>query len=330
MSHNEAIPITSSELGYLWTGYSINEMAKWYLTTFAEHAKDPEIKAVVVLALDISNDILGKRSTFLPKEGYPLPFGFNQEDIDMNASPLFTDRFLSFYLLVSSRLGLAFHSKSLALSTREDIRAHHFYCLQVTFQLFTKVSDTALNKGLYWRTPTLPAPSHPEKIQKVSYLNGWFEDTRPLNSIEMGNLYSILDLLIVINTICTGFAQTTTSNDLKNLFIEGSEIAQGQFNELAETLKKDDLPLPPTFSTEITTSNNRVFSDRIMLCHVVGLFGSLISTSGFSLGAVMKHNLVGIYSKLIADSGKYSEKITKILIEKEWLEKVPGAISREV
>lgn len=330
MIHYEGVPITSSELGYLWTGYTINEMSKWYLTIFAEHAKDQDVKSVLCLALNISNDLLEKGSTFLSKEGYPLPLGFNQEDIDINATPLFTDRFILFYMLVSSRLGLAFHSKSLALSTREDIRAHHIDCLQVTIQLHTKISDTALNKGLYWRTPTLPAPLHPEKVQKASYLNGWLGDTRPLNSMEMANLYSILELLIVINTICTGFSQTTTSNDLKNVFIQGSVIAKDQFYELAEALKKDDLPLPPTSSTEITTSNNRVFSDRIMLCHVAGLFGSLISQSGFSLGAVMAHNLVTIYSKLIAVSGKYSEKITKILIEKKSLEKVPGAVSRKV
>jgi hypothetical protein len=146
--------------------------------------------------------------------------------------------------------------------------------------------------------------------------------------MEMANLYSILNLLIMMETLFTGFAQTSALEEITDLFHEGVKLVKKQYNLLAEFLKDQELPVPPTYTAEVTDSKKRVFSDRIMISHMAGLFGSLVSQYGFSLGSVMKHDLLAAYTTQIGKAGVFSEKVTKFLIEREWLEKVPGAISR--
>ncbi|WNF38893.1 DUF3231 family protein [Bacillaceae bacterium IKA-2] len=330
MNKTESISLTASELGYLWTGYSINEMSKWYLTVFLEQSKDEEIKNLYTFALENTNDILIERKKLLSQDGYPIPVGFSEKDISESSPPLFSDRFLLHYLHGGVQLGLEFHSRSLALSTRVDVRKYHINCLNFAIKLNEKVVNLLLNKGLYWRTPSLPAPKSPEIIQKSSYLNGLLGDTRPINSMEIANLYQILNLLIMIETLCIGFAQTSDNEEIVELFLKGASIVRNQFNSLVELLNKDNLPAPPSYSAELTNSQKRIFSDRIMVSQIAGLFGSLLTQYGFSLGAVMKHDLVTEYSQHISKVGPYTEKVTRFLIEKEWLEKVPGAVSREL
>jgi hypothetical protein len=329
MSDTNSISLTSSELGYLWTGYSINEMSTWYLSVFREQSKDEEIKNLYDFALQSTTDMLFTRKEILTNEGYPIPVGFSETDIDESTPPLFSDRFMLYYLHKATRLGLEFHSRSLALATRVDVRKHHNDCLTSAIHLNERVVDLLLTKGIYWRTPALPTPSFPEDIQKTSYLNGWFGVTRPMNSMEIANLYSILDLLIMMETLFIGFAQTSHLEEIIELFLEGVKVVKKQYKILAEFLKEDELPIPPAYPAEITDSKKRVFSDRIMVSHMAGLFGSLLSQYGFSLGSVMKHDLLSAYTTQIGKAGVISEKVTRLLIEKGWLEKVPGAISRK-
>jgi hypothetical protein len=327
MSKLESIPLTASELGYLWTGYSINEMSKWFISVFQKQAKDEDIQGVFTNAVKSTIEILKGRESILSQEGYPVPIGFSELDIDYGAQRLFSDRFLILYLHVGTRLGLVFHSRSLAVSAREDVREYSMSCLHSSSQLYENILNLLLNKGLYWRTPSLPSSSNAEYIQKTSYLNGWFGDSRPINSMEMANHYLIMDLLIMMETLFNGFAQSSDCDETVEWLLKGAEQAKSQFNEMAELLRKNELPIPPTYTADITDSKERVFSDRIMLTHMAGLFGSLLSQYGFSLGSLMQHDMVAAYLEQISKAGAFSEKITKFLIGKEWLEKVPGVAS---
>jgi hypothetical protein len=296
MTKPESIPLTSSELGYLWTGYAINEMSTWFLTVFGEQAIDEQVRNLYTCALQDSRKIVAERKQILGKEGFSIPSGFSEKDIRKNAPSLFTDRFLLSYLHVAVTFGLEFHSRALGLSTRTDIRDSNRECLHSSIQLNEKVIELLLNKGLYWRTPSLPPQNNPEKIQKESYLNGWLGDKRPINSIEMANLYFIIDILNMMETLLIGFAQITSSEDVKDLIQKGIDSVKKQFNALVEIVKEDNLPFPSGFSMEVTVSKEKIFSDRILVTHLSGLMGSLLSQYGYSLGSSMKHDLVKAYT----------------------------------
>lgn len=329
MSNKEFIPCTISELGFLWTGYSINQMSEWFLTAFREHTKDEDMKNLYSFVLQQNIEIVNKRKKILNEEGYPLADAFSEKDIDSNSPSLFSDRFLLCYLHIGARLGLEFHSRSLALSTRADIRQYHSDCLNSAISIYEKVVDLLLNKGIYWRPPALfVPPSTSEVVQKSSYLSGWFGDTRTINTMEAANLYLIIDIILIIEALSIGFSQTSDSNEAIEIFQKGTTVARKQYHVLAKLLMKDELPIPPSYSAEVAGSKKRIFSDRIMVNHLAGLFGTLLSQYGFSLGTAMNHELVTAYSTQIIKAGAYSEKITKFLIDKKWLDKVPSALSR--
>lgn len=329
MSNTKSIPLTGTELGFLWTGYSINEMSKWYLMVFLEQVKNKAMKEVFSIALQTADELLLKREKILRDEGYSIPIGFSESDINAKGPSLYTDRFLLHYLHCGSRLGIEFHSRSFALATRENVRNYHKDCLNASLHIHEKVVDLLLNEGIYWRDPSIPSPTNPEFVQKTSYLNGWFGDTRPINSMEMANLYLIIDLLNMMEALFVGFAQTSESKETIELIQKGITVVKKQYVSLAELLKEDELPIPPSYSAEVTNSKERVFSDRIMVSHIAGLFGSLISQYGFSLGTVMNHDLLADYLTQISKAGAHTEKLTRYLIEKEWLEKVPEVIDRK-
>jgi hypothetical protein len=324
---NKLVPIqlSSSEIGYLWTGYSINELSYWFQNKFVEDITDPEIKELFSFAKKVTLDLLNNRKVLLHKADYIVPVGFSDKDIHLQAKPLFTDRFLLYYLHSGCRFGLFFHAKALAHAARVDVREYLADCLLASVHLTQRVVDLLLSKGLFWRPPTLPAPDKTERIQKKQYLNGWFGNTRPLNSMEIANLYETLEMLAVIEALCLGFMQTSMDKEVKELLQEGRSTAQNQFNEIAELLSKSDLSVPPTLVGEVMDPGNQVYSDRLMMSHITGLFGSVITQYGYSLGTLMKHDLVSHHISLIAKTGAYTEKITKYMISKRWLEKVPGA-----
>lgn len=255
--------------------------------------------------------------------------GFSEKDINTDAEQLYSDRFLLYYLHVGAQVGLEFHARAVAMATREDVRNYLKDCLESSTRLSDKVTTLSLNKGLYWRTPTLPAPTSPEHIQKASYLNGWFGDVRPLNSMELANLYEIIGLLIMIETLCIGFARTTDCEEVSQICKKAADISKKLFDDLVGFLKEDNLPTPPSYSAEMTDTKDRVFSDQIMIAHVAGLFGSLLSQYGFSIGSIMKHDLLTAYTTHISRAGAFTEKVSRFMIDKEWLEKVPGVINRE-
>ena len=91
----------------------------------------------------------------------------------------------------------------------------------------------------------------PEDIQKNSYLNGWFGDTRSLNSMEIADLYSIIDLLILLESLFAGFAQTSESGEVIELLQKGVAVVKKQLNVLVEFLKEDELPIRPSYVAEI-------------------------------------------------------------------------------
>ncbi len=329
MSDPESIDLTVSEIGYLWSGYTINEMSRWYLMIFQQRVSDLDIKYLYSDALEITNELIRRREHYLSKGDFPIPLGFSESDINKQAPALFSDRFILQYLYVGAQLGLSFHARALATSTRSDVGDYMAECLIEAAQLSRRIIDLLLRKGLYWRGPTIPSPKTQEVMHEQSYLNGWLGNTRPLNSIEIANLYSTMELLALIEALCVGFAQTAEIDDVKEILLQGSSVAEDQYSQLAQLLNNDSLPIPPTYIGEVTDCKERIFSDRLMVSHIGGLFGSLITLSGSSLGCVMEHDLIMIYTELHVKTGGYAEKITKFMINQEWLEKIPGAIERE-
>ncbi|AEI39516.1 DUF3231 family protein [Paenibacillus mucilaginosus] len=321
--------LTGSEIGYLWTGYMIDDMSQCVLGVFEQQAGDPDVLRSIALALNLARSNNQERTALLTGEGFPLPRGFAESDCAASLPALFGERFFLYYLLLGARLGLHFYAESLSVSIRQDVRSFCAERLSAASRLYGEILDTMLSKGLYIRPPVIPVPEAPEQIQKPSFLQGWFGDTRPLHSVEIANVYKGMELAGLIHAVCTAFAQTMERKDLQSLCTQGAQTAVEHLERLGGLLERDDLPLPPSLLSDVSGSQTPLFSERLMLCHISGLFGSLITHYGQALGSAMKHDVVAAFLALIAGAGNYTEDVTEALIRNEWLEKTPGALDRE-
>ncbi|WP_426451398.1 DUF3231 family protein [Paenibacillus sp. S-38] len=321
--------LTSSEIGYLSTGYMIDDMSQCVLSAFEQQAVDPEVLRSIAHALNLARSNNRERAALLSGEQCALPRGFVESESAASRPALFEERFFLFYLLQGARMGLHFYAESLSVSVREDFRCFSADSLAAASRLYEETLELLLSKGLYTRPPVIPVPDEPEHIQKPSFLQGGFGDTRPLHSMEIANVYKGMELAGLIQALCTAFAQTIQRKDLQTLCVRGTQTAEEHLERLGRLLEQDDLPRAPSLMSDVRDSQSPLFSDRLMLCHISGLFGSLITHYGQALGSAMKHDVVAAFLALIAGAGNYTEDVTEALIRNEWLEKTPRALDRE-
>ncbi|MDR4949922.1 DUF3231 family protein [Neobacillus cucumis] len=183
------IKLTSSELSQLWVTYITNSMANRMLKYFEKTTDDSDIHTIVQSALAFSEAMdLRVKQHFLA-EKLPIPYGFTDDDVHLNAPKLFTDRFILEYLKQMLGFGVATYGVSLAVCPREDVRNTFKYAIeQTTLQLDT-IINVLLTKGMYIRPPFIPYPQKAEYVHKESFFNALFGDRRALTSLEITHLF---------------------------------------------------------------------------------------------------------------------------------------------
>ena len=90
--------LTSAEMGKLWVTYVGNTMAKCVLRYYLQHIEDQDIKKVLENALSLSESLVKNTKDIFIGEDFPLPIGFTEEDVNLEAPRLFSDEFYLYYL----------------------------------------------------------------------------------------------------------------------------------------------------------------------------------------------------------------------------------------
>jgi len=92
MEHtNHNVKLTAPEVGSLWMQYISDSLSKCVLRHFIYHVKDEAIAKVLHYALGLSETHLEKIKEVFTKEGLPIPVGFTDEDVKVDAPALFTE-----------------------------------------------------------------------------------------------------------------------------------------------------------------------------------------------------------------------------------------------
>lgn len=79
--------LTSAEISNLWMNYQNDTMAKSVMSYFVAHMEDNDIRSVFEYALNISDRHIVKVTEFLKTENYPIPVGFTDNDVNLDAPP---------------------------------------------------------------------------------------------------------------------------------------------------------------------------------------------------------------------------------------------------
>jgi hypothetical protein len=184
-----SIRLTAPEIANLWTNYMNDSMAICVIKYMLEKVEDREIRPVFEYALDSAKVHVQTIIGIFKEENYPIPHGFTDEDVNLQAPRLFADTFWLEYLLEMTIHGLTGYALALTTSTRSDLRDYYIQCNQSSMELYQKSINVLLSKGLYSRPPYISTPEKVDFVERQSFLNGWFEGKRPLNSIEISDIF---------------------------------------------------------------------------------------------------------------------------------------------
>ncbi|MDI6881058.1 MAG: DUF3231 family protein [Desulfitobacteriaceae bacterium] len=184
-------------------------------------------------------------------------------------------------------------------------------------------------KGLLPKSPYITIPDRVEYVHDKSYYGSFFGSDRPLNAIEISNIFSIMDFKMAVKALKLGFAQVIKSDKLRNHLTRGLQIADNQLKVLGSFLENEGLPGPEIEDFQVTNSKESPYSDRLMMFHVTVTMAYIVSAYGLGLTNTVRKDIVLALSRLMAEIIDYVKDGVDLLIENGWLERVPEAANRQ-
>lgn len=328
MEKQHDIRLTSGELTPLWTGYLGDSMANCILKYFLNKVEDAEVKPIIEYALGLTEEHMEFKNKLFRNEKFPIPLGFTENDVNINAPRLFSDGFMLIYLRNMGIAGIVAYSMALASSSRQDIRAFFNHNLKTTAELLEKSTTTLQSKGLLPRSPYIPYPDSVEFVHKESWLNGIIGDRRPINGSEITHLFLNVMTNCVGQALMLGFSQVAKTKEVVEYILRGRDISTKHIEVFSSLLRDDKLPAPMTWETDISNSKEAPFSEKLMLFHSVFLSGLGLGNYGAAIAGSTRRDLTTVYLRLAAEIGTYADDGAELMIKNKWMEKMPGAIER--
>lgn len=320
--------LTAAEIGKLWATYIGNSMTSQILTYYLQHVEDKEIKKLLENALNLSNEFIHSIEEIFNKEEFPIPIGFTNDDVNLEAPRLFEDEFYVHYLKYAAKAGLSIYSVAIPLMYREDVNHFFIQCMSKTIALMEQIKKILMEKGYIIKPPPIPIPEKAEFV-KENFMSGFIGNVRPLHALEIAHLYDNIENNITSHALITGFYQVVKSEKIRHLFSNGKDITNKAVELYTEMLDESYLPSPSRIDHLVTTSTVSPFSDKIMLYHKVDMFSMKIRAFGNSLAVNGRHDIGFMYSKALQEIAVFISDGVTILTKNGWMEKPPEAVERE-
>ncbi|MCQ6281289.1 DUF3231 family protein [Bacillus sp. EB600] len=330
LSTNHQIELTSAEIASLWSNYMSDTAAICTIGTFLSHVDDTEICSVLEFAMQLSQGHVQKLQSMFTEVQHPIPDGFSvNTDVNKEAPRLYTDDFYLFFIQNVGKMGMEFYTMSLSNCARLDICEYFTECLNESARLLNKATEIMLTKGNFIRAPFIPVSKNVEYVQKQDYLAGWFGHHRPLNAIEMSQIYFNLIQNQLGRTLLMGFSQVAKSKQVRDYMVRGRDISDKHVEIFSSLLSKEFLPSASAWDTMPTESTVSPFSDKLMMFHTSTLNTIGVAHYGRALGLSPRRDLGANYVRLTAEISQYAEDGANIMIKNEWLEQPPQATDRD-
>lgn len=329
MGDIKKIPLISSEIAGLWNAYMSESLTVKVLSYFLNRVDDDETRTILLQTNDLSNQNIITITDLFNREGLPIPDGFTDNDVNINAPRLFSDTFYLVYLAFMARI--AMHNYTLILNqiARSDIRDYFSKRIVNSIDLYNKTTDLRLSKGIFIRAPYVEVPKKVQYIKNQALMIGVFGKKRPLLLTEVTHLFGTTFSNIVGKALATAFGQVSNSEKISGYYFEGMDLASQIVKELTIVFSEEEIPVPSTSDSFVTDSLVSPFSEKIMLTHMLVLSSSAISNLGMAISESLRSDLNTMYVKYTAAIMKFSQKGAKIMIDNEWLEQPPDVIKHK-
>lgn len=325
------IPLTSSEIGSLWTGYMNDSMVKCVLGFMLKYIEDSDIKSIVKYAYDTSSTHLKKLTSLFESEQYTVPNGFTEKDVNMNAPWLFTEEFCLIYINEMSKAGMVAYSGFVAVSYRADICKYFLKGLNESGYIYKQSLKVALDKGINARHPYIEVPKETDNVDSKKYYSGLnpFSNKRPLNAIEISHLYLNTMTNGIGTKLCLVFAQTSPLKEVQEFMLRSKKVSQKHTKTFIDTLLKDDIEAPKLPDIVISDSTTQTFSDKLMMFQMSLLMAAGMGNYATAGAASQRTDLAINYGRLSVEVSKLAKSGADIMIKHSWLEQPPGTKDRK-
>ncbi|UUZ81244.1 DUF3231 family protein [Paenibacillus sp. P26] len=324
------VGLSSTEIAWLWTTYMNDSMSICISKHLLQHSDRKDVNPLLEKTIALSEKHIAEISSIFAKENFPIPKGFTDHDVNLSAPALFFDLFSISYIYGMSRIGLVTYAKMISNVARADVRQFFSRCLESVNELYNTSIELMLEKGIYDRPPMIPYPDHIEFAQKKEmFLSKWLEKRRPLNVIELSEMFFNIERNYFGLILLTAFIQITKDERIKRYLVKGKQLAQKQIEVLNRILIQEDLLGSIMTNTEVSSSTISPFSDKLIMFLITTLSSQGITFIGHALSTSSRVDLVAEYSKLIPEILQFSKDGMDIMIDMEWLEEPPHAPNRD-
>lgn len=323
------LKLTSSEIGTLWGEYvngTMTDVVNRYMVSIIE---DESIKVIFEDAIKVFEKQKKQLVTFMENEGFPVPIGFTESDLNKGAERLFTDIFCLNYLHIMTLHGLLGHTTALGVSVRKDLRDFYDSCDNDAKRMYHQTIELLLEKGSFQRDPLFYPEKNPEFVSSQDFTDGFFGKGRRLTAIEIISISFNLKKSIMAKTLSIAFSQVAQTKEVRKFLTDSEKTADQQIKDFTKIMQMDNLPVPKSWETEVTTSTDSPFSDKLMLYHIGFLFQAAQNYHGAGLASAMRTDLVTTYEATILKNLMVTKKWFDLMVHNKWLEQPPLAPNRK-
>jgi hypothetical protein len=320
--------LTSSEIGTLWGEYvngTMIDVVNRYMVSIIE---DEQIKAIFEDAIKTFDKQKQQIAAFMENEGFPVPIGFTDSDLFKGKTRLFTDIFCLNYLHVMTLHGLLGHTTSLGVSVRKDLRDFYDSCDNDAKKMYHQTIELLLEKGNFQRDPLFYPTKNPEYVSSQDFTDGFFGKGRTLAATEIISISFNLKKSIMAKTLSIAFSQVAQTKEVRKFLTDSEKLSDGHIKMFSKIMQADNLPVPKSWETEVTTSTDSPFSDKLMLYHIGFLAQASQNYHGTGLASAMRTDLVTAYESVILKNLMITKKWFNIMVQNKWLEQPPLAPNR--
>lgn len=323
------IPLISSEIAGMWNAYMLDSMNICIIKHFINNVDDIEVRNTIQYALDLSNQHVQVLTGIFNQEGLPVPKGFSDDDVDVNAPRLFTNSYYLLYISYMSRIGLQYYTLILNHTARADIRNYFSECVAGSVGLYNKLTDLRLTKGIFIRAPRIEVAKSVQFIESSNFIMDLFGEKRSLLAMEITYMFANMLSITMARPLAAGFGQVSKRKDIIDYMLKGIHILKKSYEIFAKVLTDEGIPIPSHSDSYVTDSTIAPFSEKLMMFIWLSIANTATINYAASMVNSLRGDLTASYIRLQEENLKYCKEGMDIMIANRWMEQPPQVISHE-
>ncbi len=225
------VPVSSSELATLWIVYQKKTMMLRVTEHFLTHVKDPEALEILQTFYDKESEFVTEFANTFRQEKAAVPVGFTENDVILQAPPLFDDVYSIMYLRTMMKIASGIHALHLGMSYRKDLMDLYRRSSSFAEEYSEKTTQFLLEKGVLPKSPAVNMPEEAVFAKQKDYRSGLAVTghKRSLNTVEVAYIYQGIESNVTGMKLMTGFAQVAKEEQVQKYFYRGKELSKNYF-----------------------------------------------------------------------------------------------------